>query len=75
MLKTLELPKVEYITSTEGKPKSVVLSLEDWKRITETLKIMSSKELMQSIRRAKRQLRSNTNLLSLKEVMENLRTD
>jgi PHD/YefM family antitoxin component YafN of YafNO toxin-antitoxin module len=72
MLKTLELPKVEYITSTEGKPKSVVLSLEDWKRITETLKIMSSKELMQSIRRAKRQLRSNTNLLSLKEVMENL---
>jgi PHD/YefM family antitoxin component YafN of YafNO toxin-antitoxin module len=72
MLKTLELPKVEYITSTEGKPKSVVLSLEDWKRITETLKIMSSKELMQSIRRAKRQLRSNTNLLSLKKVMENL---
>jgi len=42
MLKTLELPKVEYITSTEGKPKSVVLSLEDWKRITETLKIMSN---------------------------------
>ena len=72
MLKTLELPKVEYITSTEGKPKSVVLSLEDWKRITETLKIMSSKELMQSIKRAKRQLRSNTRLLSLKEVMENL---
>ena len=72
MLKTLELPKVEYITSTEGKPKSVVLSLEDWKRITETLKIMSSKELTQSIKRAKRQLRSNTRLLSLKEVMENL---
>jgi len=72
MLKTLELPKVEYITSTEGKPKSVVLSLEDWKRITETLKIMSGKELMQSIKRAKRQLRSNTRLLSLKEVMENL---
>lgn len=57
MLKTLELPKVEYITSTEGKPKSVVLSLEDWKRITETLKIMSNKELMQSIRCAKKQLR------------------
>jgi PHD/YefM family antitoxin component YafN of YafNO toxin-antitoxin module len=72
MLKTLGLPKVEYITSTEGKLKAVVLSLEDWKRITETLKIMSSKELMQSIRCAKKQLRSNTNLLSLKEVMENL---
>lgn len=72
MLKTLELPKVEYITSTEGKPKSVVLSLEDWKRITETLKIMSNKELMQSVRRAKRQLRRNAKLLSLKEVIENL---
>lgn len=72
MLKILELPKVEYITSTEGKPKAVVLSLEDWKRITETLKIMSGKELMQSIRRAKKQLRSNAKLLSLKEVMKNL---
>jgi PHD/YefM family antitoxin component YafN of YafNO toxin-antitoxin module len=72
MLKTLTLPKVEYITSTEGKPKAVVLSLEDWKRITETLKIMSSKELMQSIRRAKKQLRGTAKLLSLKEVMENL---
>ncbi|NCO83912.1 MAG: hypothetical protein COZ31_09635 [Nitrospirae bacterium CG_4_10_14_3_um_filter_44_29] len=72
MLKTLALPKVEYITSTEGKPKAVVLSLEDWKRITETLKIMSSKELMESIRLAKKQLRGTTKLLSLKEVMENL---
>jgi PHD/YefM family antitoxin component YafN of YafNO toxin-antitoxin module len=72
MLKILNLPKVEYITSTEGKPKAVVLSLEDWKRITETLKIMSSKELMQSIRRAKKQLRSNARLLSLEKVLENL---
>ena len=72
MLKTLALPKVEYITSTEGKPKAVVLSLEDWERITETLKIMSSKELMESIRLAKKQLRGTTKLLSLKEVMENL---
>jgi PHD/YefM family antitoxin component YafN of YafNO toxin-antitoxin module len=72
MLKALELPKVEYITSPEGKPKSVVVSLEDWKRITETLKIMSSKELTQSIKRAKQQLRHKTNLLSLDEVFENL---
>lgn len=72
MLKTLTLPEVEYITSTEGKPKAVVVSLEDWKRITETLKIMSSKELLQSIRRAKKQLRGTTKLLTLKEVMEDL---
>jgi PHD/YefM family antitoxin component YafN of YafNO toxin-antitoxin module len=72
MLRTLALPKVEYITSPEGKPKSVVISLEDWKRISETLKIMSNKELMQSIRRAKQQLRTSSKLLSLKEVEEHI---
>ena len=65
MLKTLDLPEVEYITSSEGKPESVVVSIEDWQRINETLKIMSSRELMQSIRRAKRQLSSKKELLSL----------
>jgi len=72
MIKTLELPEIEFITTPEGKPKAVVLSLEDWKRISETLKIMSNKELLQSIRRAKQQLRSGTKLLSLKKVLENL---
>jgi PHD/YefM family antitoxin component YafN of YafNO toxin-antitoxin module len=72
MLKALELPKVDFITTPDGKPKSVILSIEDWKRISETLKIMSSKELMQSVKRAKQQLRSGIKLLSLEEVMENL---
>jgi len=72
MLKALELPKVDFITTAEGKPKSVVLSIDDWKRISETLKIMSNKELMQSVRLAKQQLRSGVKLLSLEEVMENL---
>lgn len=73
MPKALELPEIEFITTPEGKPKSVVLSIEDWRRINETLKIMSSKELIQSIRRAKRQLRSKTTkLLSLEEVLESL---
>ena len=72
MLKTLKLPKVDFITTPEGKPKSVILSIDDWKRISETLKIMSSKELMQSVKRAKQQLRSGVKLLSLEEVMENL---
>lgn len=72
MLKPLELPKVDFITTPEGKPKSVVVSIDDWKRISETLKIMSSKELMQSVKRAKQQLRSGVKLLSLEEVMENL---
>jgi PHD/YefM family antitoxin component YafN of YafNO toxin-antitoxin module len=72
MLKALELPKIEFITTPEGKPKSVVLSIDDWKRISETLKIMSSKELMRAVKRAKQQLRSGVKLLSLEEVMGNL---
>jgi hypothetical protein len=70
--KSLELPEIEFITTPDGKPKSVVISFEDWKRVSETLKIMSSKELMQSIRRAKRQLRGKAKLLSLEEVLESL---
>lgn len=72
MQKVLELPQVDFITTSEGKPKSVILSIDDWKRISETLKIMSSKELMQSVKRAKQQLRTGTKLLSLEEVMDNL---
>lgn len=72
MAKALGFPEIEFITTPEGKPRSVVLSLEDWKRINETLKIMSDKELMRSIRRAKQQLRDGTRLLSFEEVLENL---
>jgi PHD/YefM family antitoxin component YafN of YafNO toxin-antitoxin module len=72
MLKTLELPKVDFITTPDGKPKSVILSIDDWKRISETLKIMSNKQLMESIKKAKQQLRTGAKLLSLEEVMENL---
>lgn len=72
MSKTLELPDVEFITTPDGKPKSVILSIEDWKRINETLKIMSNKELTQSIKKAKHQLLGGTKLLSFEEVFENL---
>jgi hypothetical protein len=72
MAKISGLPKIDFITTPEGKPKSVVLSLKDWQRVNETLKIMSSKELMQSIRRAKKQLRSKTKLLSIEEVLRKL---
>ncbi|MEI6126136.1 MAG: hypothetical protein WCQ99_06225 [Pseudomonadota bacterium] len=72
MLKPLELPKVDFITASDGKPKSVVLSLADWKRITETLKIISSRELTKSIKRAQKQLRKGAKLLTFDEVFKNL---
>lgn len=67
MQKSLELPKVEFITTPEGTPKSIILNMNDWERIVETLKIMSSKELRQSIKQAKCELRKATRLLSLEE--------
>lgn len=72
MLKIHELPAIEFITTPEGKPKSVVLSFEDWERISETLKIMSSKELLKSIRHAKQQLRKGMKLLSFEDVFGKL---
>ena len=72
MQQILELPKVEFITTPEGKPKSVVLNVDDWKRIVETLKIMSSQELRESIKRAKNELRNGIKLFTLKEIVKNL---
>ncbi|OIO76299.1 MAG: hypothetical protein AUJ85_00565 [Elusimicrobia bacterium CG1_02_37_114] len=67
MQQTIDIPKVEFITTPKGTPKSVVLDIKDWKRIVETLKIISSKELMLSLTRAKNQLRDGIKPLSLKE--------
>lgn len=72
MAEALKLPRVEYITTPEGKTTSVILSIEDWMRVSETLKIMSNKELVQSVKRAKRQLHTGAKLLTFEEVFENL---
>lgn len=66
------LPDVEYIASANGKPKAVILGLKDWERIAETLKIVSNKEFMASISRAKKQLKHNASLLTHQEVFGNL---
>ncbi|MFA5778858.1 MAG: hypothetical protein WC947_01840 [Elusimicrobiota bacterium] len=66
----LELPKIEFITTAKGRPKSVVLDFSDWKKIVETLKIMSSKELRQSITRAKSELQRGSKLFTLKEIFD-----
>ena len=64
----LELPKIDFITTVKGKPKSVILDFVDWKRIVETLKIMSSKELRKSINTAKDELHKGSKLYSIKEL-------
>ena len=72
MAQTIKLQSIEFITTPEGKTKSVVLSLADWQKINETLHIMSNRELFQSIRRAQKQLKKGTKMLTFEEVFENL---
>lgn len=63
---------IEYLTSPLGKPRAVVIKIEDWDRIAETLSISSSKELMASLKRARAQLSKGEKLLSMEEVLSNL---
>ena len=68
----LSLPRIEYIASSNGKPKAIILDLKDRERIAETLKILSNKKLTASIVRARRQLRRRVRLLTHSEVFGNL---
>jgi len=69
---TLSLKELRYITSEDGKPNAVIISLEDFKRMMETLEIMSDRELTASINRARVELRKGRRLLSHREVFGDL---
>ena len=71
-IKDKEELKFEFITTSSGKPRAVILSIADWEKISETLNIMSSKKFMKSLDRAKRQLREGVRLLSFEETFANL---
>lgn len=63
---------VRYLTETSGRPTAVVLDLQDWRRITETLGILANRHLMRSLRRAERQITRRAPLLTKEEVFRNL---
>jgi|AntAceMinimDraft_3_1070362.scaffolds.fasta_scaffold08216_4 PHD/YefM family antitoxin component YafN of YafNO toxin-antitoxin module len=64
--------KLEFITTPSGQPRAVILNINDWEQISETLNIMSSKELTESIDRAKKQLKKGVRLLSFEETFADL---
>lgn len=66
------MPTVDYVASVNGKPKAVIMSIEDWERISGTLKILSNKEFAVSLARARRQLKDKVKLLSHQEVFGDL---
>ncbi|MBI4063559.1 MAG: hypothetical protein HY401_04575 [Elusimicrobia bacterium] len=68
----ITVPEVEYIASANGHRKAVILSLRDWKRIKETLAVVTDRSLYSSLQRARKQLRQKVRLLTHKEVFGDL---
>ncbi|RKY71163.1 MAG: hypothetical protein DRP97_02520 [Candidatus Latescibacterota bacterium] len=63
-----DLSSLQYITKPSGEPVSVVIGIEEFKSLFETLQIQSDKKLMGSIDRAKGQLREGQKLKTFEDV-------
>ena len=63
-----DLPSLQYITKPSGEPVSVVIGIEEFRSLFETLQIQSDEMLMASIDRARGQLREWRKLKTFEEV-------
>jgi len=62
------LKSLQFITSSEGEPKSVVISIDEFTSLLETLNIQAKKDLIESIDRARSKLSKSNSLLTYEEV-------
>ena len=62
------LRSLQFITSPEGEPQSVIISLDEFTSLLETFNIQVKKELMESIDRAREELSKSNSLLTYEEV-------
>ena len=60
--------EIEYVMTGKGEPIAVIVSIDRFQRLAETLGIMSNQEFMASIGRAKKELKKSKGLLSRQEV-------
>ena len=68
-----DLQSLRFITSPQGEPQSVILSIEEFKLLFETLSVEAKASLMDSIDQARQQLREGQPLMAFAEVFgENL---
>ncbi len=72
MSTSYQIQDIQYIVSEDGEPRAVILSIETFNRLMETIDVMSNSELMESIRRARAEVRNGENLLTHEEVFKNL---
>jgi len=59
---------LRFIISPEGEPQSVIISIDEFASLLETLDIQSKKDLIESIDRARRELSKSNSLLTYEEV-------
>jgi PHD/YefM family antitoxin component YafN of YafNO toxin-antitoxin module len=62
------LRSLRFITSREGEPQSVIISIDEFASILETLNIQAKKDLMASIDRAREELSRTNSLMTYEEV-------
>ena len=60
-----------YVITKKGKPEVVMMSIEDYESILETLEIQSDKQLMKRIRKAEKDLKAGKGV-SLEEIHKKL---
>ena len=63
-----DLPSLQYITKPSGELVSVVIGIEEFRSLFETLQIQLDEKLMASIDRARAQLREGQKLRTFEEV-------
>ena len=64
----ISLSSLRFITSPEGEPQSVIISIDEFASLLETLNIQAKKELIESIDRAREELSKSNSLLTYEEV-------
>jgi PHD/YefM family antitoxin component YafN of YafNO toxin-antitoxin module len=62
------LRSLRFITSPEGEPQSVIISIDEFSSLLETFNIQAKKELIESIDRAREELSKSSSLLTYEEV-------
>lgn len=62
------LRSLRFITSPEGEPQSVIISIDEFTSLLETLNIQAKKDLIESIDRAREELSKTNSLLTYEEV-------
>ena len=66
------LKSLQFITSPEGEPQSVIISIDEFSSLLETLNIQAKMDLMASIDRAREELRKTNSLMTYEEVLGEL---